>query len=294
MKPTQFAAFFVALACCAAPAAAAPETPVAKVNGQDITEAEVKFAEGEIGQELAGVPDENRRRVLVEYLVEAHLMAAAAEKADLAKGDEFETRLKYYRLRALRDAYFEKQVRDLVPEGDARAVYDERVKSLPPQEEVRASHILVKTQDEAKKVADELKGGGDFAELAKKYSQDRGGASGGDLGYFTRGQMVKEFEDAAFAMEKGKLSEPIETQFGWHILKVDDKRNRLPPSFEDVKDQITSSLVQTKLRGSVQELRSGAQIEFLDPDLKKAVEAEAAAEKAAAGAPAEGDKEKKN
>jgi peptidyl-prolyl cis-trans isomerase C len=294
VKPTQFAAFFVALACCAAPAAAAPETPVAKVNGQDITEAEVKFAEGEIGQELAGVPDENRRRVLVEYLVEAHLMAAAAEKADLAKGDEFETRLKYYRLRALRDAYFEKQVRDLVPEGDARAVYDERVKSLPPQEEVRASHILVKTQDEAKKVADELKGGGDFAELAKKYSQDRGGASGGDLGYFTRGQMVKEFEDAAFAMEKGKLSEPIETQFGWHILKVDDKRNRLPPSFEDVKDQITSSLVQTKLRGSVQELRSGAQIEFLDPDLKKAVEAEAAAEKAAAGAPAEGDKEKKN
>jgi peptidyl-prolyl cis-trans isomerase C len=294
VKPTKFAAFFVALACCAAPAAAAPETPVAKVNGQDITEAEVKFAEGEIGQELAGVPDENRRRVLVEYLVEAHLMAAAAEKADLAKGDEFETRLKYYRLRALRDAYFEKQVRDLVPEGDARAVYDERVKSLPAQEEVRASHILVKTQDEAKKVADELKGGGDFGELAKKYSQDRGGASGGDLGYFTRGQMVKEFEDAAFAMEKGKLSDPIETQFGWHILKVDDKRNRQPPSFEDVKDQITSSLVQTKLRGSVQELRSGANIEFLDPDLKKAVEAEAAAEKAAGGAPAEGDKEKKN
>jgi peptidyl-prolyl cis-trans isomerase C len=277
--------------CCAGAALAAPETPVAKVNGQDITEAEVKFAESEIGQELAGVPDENRRRVLVEYLVEAHLMADAAEKAELAKGEDFESRMKYYRLRALRDAYFEKQVRDSVPEADAKALYDERVKSLPSQEEIRASHILVKTQDEAKKVAEELKAGGDFAALAKKYSQDRGGAAGGDLGYFTRGQMVKEFEDAAFTLEKGKLSDPIETQFGWHILKVEDKRNRQPPSFEDVKEQITTSLVQTKLRGSVQELRNKAKVEFIDPEIKKAVEAEQAAPAAAPEAPAG---EKKN
>jgi peptidyl-prolyl cis-trans isomerase C len=277
VKPLTTAAFLLIAFCCTSAAFAAPETPVAKVNGQDITEAEIKFAEGEIGQELAGIPDENRRRVLVEYLVEAHLMADAAEKAELAKGDEFEQRLKYYRLRALRDAYFEKQVRDSVPEAEAKALYDEKIKSMPAQEEVRASHILVKTQDEAKKVAEELKGGGEFAELAKKYSQDRGGAAGGDLGYFSRGQMVKEFEDAAFAMEKGKLSDPIETQFGWHILKVEDKRNRQPPSFEEVKEQITTSLVQTKLRGSVQELRNKATVEFVDPALKKEVEAEQAA-----------------
>jgi peptidyl-prolyl cis-trans isomerase C len=277
VKPLTTAAFLLTAFCCTSAAFAAPETPVAKVNGQDITEAEIKFAEGEIGQELAGIPDENRRRVLVEYLVEAHLMADAAEKAELAKGDEFEQRLKYYRLRALRDAYFEKQVRDSVPEAEAKALYDEKIKSMPAQEEVRASHILVKTQDEAKKVAEELKGGGEFAELAKKYSQDRGGAAGGDLGYFSRGQMVKEFEDAAFAMEKGKLSDPIETQFGWHILKVEDKRNRQPPSFEEVKEQITTSLVQTKLRGSVQELRNKATVEFVDPALKKEVEAEQAA-----------------
>lgn len=278
MKPLITAAFLLTAMCCTGAAFAAPETPVAKVNGQDITEAEIKFAESEIGQELAGVPDENRRRVLVEYLVEAHLMADAAEKAELAKGEDFESRMKYYRLRALRDAYFEKQIRDSVPEADAKALYDERVKSLPAQEEVRASHILVKTQDEAKKVADELKAGGEFAELAKKYSQDRGGSGGGDLGYFTRGQMVKEFEDAAFALEKGKLSDPVETQFGWHILKVEDKRNRQPPSFEDVKEQITTSLVQTKLRGNVQELRNKAKVEFIDPEIKKAVEAEQAAE----------------
>jgi len=277
VKTLATAAIFLTAFCCTDAAFAAPETPVAKVNGQEITEAEIKFAESEIGQELAGVPDDSRRRVLVEYLVEAHLMADAAEKAELAKGDEFESRMKYYRLRALRDAYFEKQVRDSVPEADARALYDERVKSLPSQEEVRASHILVKTQDEAKKVLEELKGGGEFAALAKKYSQDRGGAQGGDLGYFTRGQMVKEFEDAAFVLEKGKLSEPIETQFGWHVLKVEDKRNRQPPSFEEVKDQIKTSLVQNKLRGSVQDLRNKATIEFLDPEIKKAVEAEQAA-----------------
>ncbi len=292
MKKSAFVALLLAAACYAGPSWAAPETVVAKVNGQDITEAELKFAEAEIGSELAGVPEESRRRVLFEYLVEAHLMAAAAEKADLGKGESFEKRMEYYRMRALRDTYFEKQVRDSVPEADAKALYEERVKSIPSQEEVRASHILVKTEEEAKKVADELKAGGDFAELAAKYSQDRGGESGGDLGYFTHGQMVKPFEDAAFAMEKGKISEPIKTEFGWHILKVEDKRSRQPPTFEDVKDQITASLVQSKLQASVQELRNTAKIEIVDAELKKAAEAEGAAAQPSA-APADGDVEKK-
>jgi peptidyl-prolyl cis-trans isomerase C len=247
---------------------------IAKVNGQDITEAEMNFAEAEIGSELAGVPTESRRRVLIEYLIEAHLMADAAEKANLGQGGDFDKRMKYYRLRALRDAYFEKKIRDSVPESEAKALYDERVKSLPPQEEVHARHILVKTEDEAKKVAKELEGGADFAAVAKKYSQDRGGEGGGDLGYFTRGQMVKSFEDAAFALDKGKVSAPIQTEFGWHILKIEDKRNRLPPSFDEVKEQITASLVQTKLQSSAQDLRQSGKVDILDQELKKAVEAD--------------------
>lgn len=277
MKRATFAALVFVAATYAAQSWAAPETVVAKVNGQDITEAELKYAEREIGSELAGVPEENRRRVLVEYLIEAHLMADAAEKSDLAKGEEFEERMKYYRLRALRDAFFENKVRDAVPEADAKKRYDDYVKNIPPQEEVRARHILVKTEDEAKKVAKELSDGGDFGELAAKYSQDRGGQGGGDLGYFSRQQMVKPFEEAAFALEKGKISDPVQTEFGWHIIKVEDKRERQPPSFEDVKDQIKASLVQAKLQGAVQALRSDAKIEFVDPDLKKAVDAEAAA-----------------
>jgi peptidyl-prolyl cis-trans isomerase C len=254
-----------------------PTTAVAKVNGQDITNGELRFAEAEIGSELAGVPTENRRRVLVEYLIEAHLMAQAAEKAQLGGNPDFEARMKYYRMRALRDAFFETKVRDDVAEPQAKALYEERVKAIPPQQEVRARHILVKTEDEAKKISKELAGGTDFAEAAKKYSQDAGGESGGDLGYFTRGQMVKPFEDAAFSLDKGKVSAPVQSEFGWHIIKVEDKRDRQPPAFEEVRDQITASLIQAKLQSAVQGMREGAKIEILDADVKKAMDAEAEA-----------------
>lgn len=277
MKRTAIAALVLAGIAYSAPSWAAPETVVATINGHDITESEIGFAEAEIGSELTGVPNENRRRVLVEYLIEAHLMADAAEKADLAKGDAFEQRMKYYRLRALRDAYFEKKIRDAVPESEAKSVYEERVKSIPPQEEVRARHILVKTEEEAKNIAKELNAGGDFAKLATKHSLDRAGQGGGDLGYFSRGQMVKPFEDAAFSLEKEKISAPVKTEFGWHILKVEDKRKRQPPTFDEVKDQITASLIQTKLQSVVRALRESGKVEFIDAELKKAAEAEAAA-----------------
>jgi peptidyl-prolyl cis-trans isomerase C len=297
VKHTLSAAVFVAAAVLgsyaahaqATPPAAQPNTPVAKVNGEDITQGELRFAEAEIGSELAGVPAESRRRVLVEYLIEAHLMAQAAEKAQLAATPDFETRLKYYRMRALRDAYFENKVRDGVGEAAAKTIYEDRVKSIPVQQELRARHILVKTEDEAKKIAKEISGGADFAESAKKYSQDSGGEGGGDLGYFSRGQMVKAFEDAAFGLEKGKVSAPVQSEFGWHLIKVEDKRDRQPPSFEDVKDQITTSLIQQKLQATVQEMRDTAKIEILDADVKKAMEAEGSP---SAGAPAGGGEPK--
>jgi peptidyl-prolyl cis-trans isomerase C len=285
VKLSALIALITAVGFYGAVAQAAPETVVAKVNGQNITEAEVEFAEAEIGSELASVPDANRRRLLVEYLIEAHLMAEAAEKSGLTNGKEFEARMEYYRLRAIRDAYFELQVRDAVPEEEAKALYDERVKSLPSQEEVHARHILVESEDEAKNVRKELEAGGDFAELAQKYSKDRGGQDGGDLGYFTRGQMVKPFEDVAFALEKGILSEPVKSDFGWHLIKVEDKRDREPPAFDQVKDQIKASLIQSKLQGLVQGLRADAKIELVDASLK--TPEEVAAEKKGSEANAE-------
>jgi peptidyl-prolyl cis-trans isomerase C len=285
VKLAPIAAGLFVLGLLAAPAWSAPETVIAKVNGQDITEGELKFAESEFGSELAGVPAENRRRVLLDYLIETRLVADAAEKAKLGDTKDFEARMKYHRMRALRDAYIETQIQDAVKDKEARAVYDEKVKNLAPQEEVRAKHILVKTEDEAKKVAEELRAGKDFNEVAKKYSQGREGESG-DLGYFARGQMVKPFEDAAFALEKGKISDPVQTEYGWHVLKIEDKRNRQPPSFDEVKDQITSSLINAKLQTTIQELRQNGKIDVIDPEIKKAMESDATP----AGDPVVGEK----
>jgi peptidyl-prolyl cis-trans isomerase C len=266
--------------------------PVARVNGLDITEAEVAFAEAEVGAEIAGLPEESRRRVLVEYLIEAHLFAQAAEKAKLGEGKEFQERLDYYKLRALRDVFYEKQVRDAVTDAQAKAIYDEQISKLTPEPEVRARHILVKTEQEAKDIIAELKKGADFTELAKKSSDGPSAQTGGDLGYFSRGQMVKPFEDAAFALEKGQIADPVQTEFGWHVIKVEDKRDRPLPSFDEVKDQLVASLIQNKLRTVVQDLRTSAKIEITDPELKKAIdeEAKAAAEEAATGT--EGEQKK--
>ena len=251
--------------------------PVAKVNGADMTDAELTFAEAEVGAEIAGLPAESRRRVLLEYLIEAHLFADEANKDQLTSGKDFENRLAYYKLRAMRDAFYEKKVRGGVSDAQAKAAYDEQIGKLKPEAEVHARHILVKTEEEAKDLVKQLKAGADFNELAKKSSDSSNAHSGGDLGYFSRGQMVKSFEDAAFALEPGQVSDPVKSEFGWHVIKVEDKRNRPVPSFEEVKDQIMASLVQTQLKDTVQKLRSSASIDILDPELKKAMDEDAQA-----------------
>ncbi len=255
----------------------ASAAPVARVNGMDITEAELAFAEAEVGAEIAGLPAESRRRVLVEYLVEAHLFAEEAAKNQLGSGKDFEDRLAYYKLRAMRDTFYEKKVREAVTEAQAKAAYDEQIGKLKPEPEVRARHILVKTEQEAKDIVAQLKAGADFNELAKKSSDGPSSHTGGDLGYFSRGQMVKAFEDAAFALEPGQISEPVQSEFGWHVLKVEDKRNRPIPSFDEVKDQLMASLIQTQLKDVVQKLRTSAKVEIVDPELKKAIDEDAKA-----------------
>ncbi len=239
--------------------------PVARVNGSEITEAEIAFAEAEVGAEIAGLPLEARRRVLLEYLVEAHLFAEAAAKNQLGSGKEFEERLAYYTLRALRDAFYEKKIREAVTEAQAKAAYNEQIAKIAPELEVRARHILVKTEQEAKDLVKQLKAGADFIELAKKNSTGPSADAGGDLGYFSRGQMVKPFEDAAFALKPGEVSGPVQTEFGWHVIKVEDKRNHPVPPFDEVKDQLIASLVQNQLKTVVQGLRSAAKVEVVDP-----------------------------
>jgi peptidyl-prolyl cis-trans isomerase C len=144
-------------------------------------------------------------------------------------------------------------------------VYDEAVKQMASAQEVRARHILVPSEAEAKAVLTEIQKGTDFAELAKQKSKDPGAAAqGGDLGYFTKDQMVPEFAEVAFKLDKGQVSEPVKTQFGWHVIKVEDKRSKPVPEFDKVKDQV-ETFVMRKAQGEyIAKLRAGAKIERMD------------------------------
>lgn len=264
----------MALAAIFAPAlASAEEKVVATINDQPITEADIANAEAEIGGDLGTLPESQKRLALIEYLIDNQLFAAAAEKDKLDTGPDFEAKLAYLRRRALRELYFEKSIRESVKDEEVRKVYDDQVAKLKPEEEVQARHILVESEDQAKELAAKIKGGEDFAKLAKENSKDTGSKEdGGMLGYFARGQMVPQFETAAFALKKGEVSAPVQSQFGWHVIKLEDRRPRQPPSYESVKDRILNSMLLRKAQQTAMELRSNVKIEYVDAGVKKLIE----------------------
>jgi peptidyl-prolyl cis-trans isomerase C len=281
-RPVTTAAAVVGalLAYGAVSAAVAQEKPapaaskvVATVNGLAVTEADMKLAEDEIGRDLGNLPDQTKRRVLVEFLIENNLFAKAAETANLASGNDFDDRMKYWRNRALRDAYFDKEINGAISEAAAKTFYDDQIKGLKPKEEVQARHILVETEEKAKELKQKLADGGDFAALAKEHSKDPGTKDdGGMLGFFSAGQMVPDFEQAAFALKKGEISAPVKSQFGWHIIKLEDRRQKPPPTFDEVKDRILSSMMHKRAQSVAAKLREDAKIEYLDEGIKKEVE----------------------
>ena len=256
-------------------AAAADDVVVARVNGVDIKQSDLDFAASEVGPRLGNYTPADRKRVLLQYVIENELMAEAGQKDGLDKAPTFPAREKYHDRRALRDAFFDVGITNAITEDAAKKIYDEKIATMKPQQEIHARHILVATEDEAKKVAERLKNGEDFATVAKEVSKDAG-AEGGDLGFFTRGQMLKPFEDAAFALDVGQISAPVQTQFGWHIIKVEEKRDQPLPTFDQVKEAIIGQLVQAKAQEVVSGLRDAAKIEVVDPELKKAMDAAAA------------------
>ena len=251
--------------------AAADDPVVARVNGDDIKQSDLDFASSEVGSGHANYTPEDRKKVLLQYVIENELMAEAGEKDSLDKAPNFADRAKYHQRHALRDAYFDASIRGAVSEDAAKKIYDEKIGQVKPEQEVHARHILVVKEAEAKEVADRLKKGEDFATVAKEKSKDTS-AEGGDLGFFGRGQMLKPFEDAAFALEVGQISEPVQTQFGWHIIKVEEKRDQPLPTFDQVKEAIIAQLVQQKAQEVVTGLRDAAKIEVVDPGLKKSMD----------------------
>lgn len=251
----------------------AEEKIVAKVNGKVLTEADLRLAEAEIGSDLGTLSGPQRRYVLVEYLIENQLFADAAESEKLGTGAAFDERMAYWRRRALRDAYFDTAVKSSVGEMAAKTYYDDQVKHLKPEDEVQARHILVDSEDKAKQLIEKLKGGADFAQLAKENSKDPGSKDdGGMLGFFSRGQMVPQFEDAAFKLQPGEISAPVKSKFGWHIIKLEARRAKKPPSFEDVKERLLNAMIQSKAKSVATELHDKAKIEYVDAEVLKQIE----------------------
>ena len=273
LRRTTLALALIGAACAAPLAATAEETVMATVDGKKITEADLRLAEFEIGGDLGNLQAATRRRVLVEFMIENQLFADAAEKEKLSTGQAYEERLSYWRRRALRDTYFDKAVKGDVSDGVAKAFYEDQVKGMKPEEEVQARHILVDSEDKAKEIADKIAKGGDFAALAKENSKDPGSKDdGGMLGFFGRGQMVPQFEEAAFRLKKGEVSPPIKSQFGFHLIKLEDRREKKLPSFDEVKDKILNSMIQKKAQDVAVALRTKAKIEYIDPEVKKLAE----------------------
>jgi len=231
--------------------AAAPADPaavVATINGKAITEADLTLAEGELSQQFSQLPPEQRRAAALSAAIEIKVLAAKAVTDGLDKDPEFKRRAEFLQERALHGEMVEKEVVGKISDEELRARYDKEIAAQPPVNEVHARHILVKTKEEAEAIIKQLDGGADFQKLANEHTSDPSGkTNGGDLGYFGPGQMVPEFDKAAQALAVGSYTkEPVQTQFGWHIIKVEDKREKQPPAFDAVKENVRSLVIRDK------------------------------------------------
>jgi peptidyl-prolyl cis-trans isomerase C len=239
---------------------------LATVDAHQITDRDVEFAKNTLGDALKQMPADQQRPFILNLLVESHLLADAARKAGLADTEEYKRQLTWLEAQALREAFVRKRAAELVSDADIKTRYDEAKAQVAGKKEVQASHILLKTEEEAKAVIAELDKGADFAELAKAKSTGPSGPRGGDLGFFGEGRMVPEFEKVVFPMEKGTYTKtPVKTQFGFHVIKKVTERELSFPELKDVSDRIRAGLQADKLQIIVKELREKAKVEIKQP-----------------------------
>ena len=265
------------------PASRNPGAPatrsLAKVNGVEIHQSDLALAEEDIGQNVPAKDEQGRRDYLINFLTDMILLSKEAEAKKVPDTAEFKRRIAFARNKALMDTVLQAEVakKAVTDEANLHKVYDDATKQMGAEQEVHARHILfrvVNPADDAaskaaetkvKAVIERVKKGEDFNKLANELTEDPSGkANGGDLGYFTKEQMVPEFSEVAFKLDKGQVSAPVKTQFGWHVLKVEDKRQRQAPAFDTVRDQVENFAVRKAQVDLVTKLRADAKIERLD------------------------------
>jgi peptidyl-prolyl cis-trans isomerase C len=272
------AGFAVIMAAGIALAQAPAADPViARVNGVEIRQSDIAIAEEDLGRDIPANDAQGRRDYVVGYLTDMILVAKAAEAKKIPDSPAFKQKLVWLRYKALMESVLGDESKTATAEPALRKIYEDATKQMSGQEEVRARHILFRVtdpsnqalskaaEDKVKATIERLKKGEDFATLAQTLTEDPSGKqNGGDLGFFTRDQMVPEFSEVAFRLEKGQVSDPIKTQFGWHVLKVEDKRQRAAPPFEQVREEIEQFATRKAQVDLVTKLRADAKIERLD------------------------------
>lgn len=243
-----------------------PGNPVvAKVNGKDITRLDVFQFVQQLPAQLQQLPPQQVYPIALEQVINNKLLQEQADKSDLETSPAFQEQMEQAKSNILRVLYVQDQMSKVLTKSEIEALYKEKVQDMPDTEERHARHILVESEDEAKKIIEELKGGADFAEMAKKHSKGPTGEKGGDLGWFAEGEMVPEFSNAAFKATPGSLIEtPVKTQFGWHVVKVEESRTRPKPTLDEMRDVLKSELQREKIEELVMDLRNDADITVFD------------------------------
>jgi peptidyl-prolyl cis-trans isomerase C len=272
---TSLAGVLALLLTAAGPLYAQDKDPVlAKVSGVDIHQSDLAVAEAEAGQIPPMSPDA-KKDYLVQFMADVILVSQAAEAKKVGETADFKRKMEFERRKLLMSDLMQSVGKAALTDAAMHKVYEDAIKQLGTEQEVHARHILVRAPagdekaDKAAKAKIEaviarLNKGEDFAKLAKEVTEDPSGkANGGDLGYFTKQQMVPEFSEVAFKLDKGQISAPVKTQFGWHVIKVEDKRVKPPPKFEEVKPQIEQFVVRKAQAELVQKLRAENKIEKL-------------------------------
>lgn len=255
----------------APPVGAEPATKdpvVAVVNGQQIHLSDVEIAQQSLPQQYRNMPLSAVFPALLDRMVDSKLVEQDGRNNKVTDDPAFKKRLAFVEDQVVQDFWLQKQIAEKVTPEKMKQAYEEKVKNMPAEDEVHARHILVATEPEAKAIIADLKKGAAFDKLAKEKSTDKAsGAEGGDLGWFKKTDMVKEFADAAFALKKGELSQtPVKTQFGYHVIKVEDRRKAPPPSFEELSGQIHQDLARETVTAMLNKLRADAKIEKFNID----------------------------
>ncbi len=248
----------------AAQDAAGPDTVVATVGGAPVTLADVQAVMSELPVQYKQAPDDVLYDYIRQQLVDQRLLSAAAEAGGLADEPEIAQSLRLQREGLLSQAYVSRQVEAKVTEEALREAYKTRIEDAPAAAEVRASHILVASEELAQEIRAEIENGAAFADMAAEHGTDGTKNQGGDLGFFTRDMMVAPFADAAFAMEVGAVSQPVQTQFGWHLIELTDRREQPKPSFEEVRGALEQELGSAAAQEIVQGVRAGGDFQMAE------------------------------